>query len=151
MRSFLFALAALAVASLLPAQEPNTDRLSELQRDLSLIETLVKEGIRLAEQDDPIHRARTCNVLVEKLVDEIQDAAGKKDRRRTTILGNYLEDVLVRGMASNLSQARKTPGNQPELERLSRQVLRATQPVADLNNVQTGRTAVKNALREKTQ
>ena len=146
-----------------PAPAPR-ERLQQFLKDLPLIEVLVQEGISLAGEEDPLKRAQTCNVLAKTLVTEIQQAAGHKDEGRAASLGNYLQAVLVRGVAGNLDLARTTApqgaSRAPEMKLISDQVLEVTQPVADSSPeskimqpaaqaVNTGRVAVEKALHGK--
>ena len=163
----LLALSGLALATDWPPE--SEERLRQLQRDLDLIQTLVDEGLKLAAEEDPMVRARTCNHLAGALVQEIQKAAETKDEKRAAHLGGYLKTVLVRGVAENLDLARRDlPQDSPrqqELQSVSNQTVRVTQPVADekyqvdpnyqlmqraLDAVNQGRQAVDNALKGKS-
>jgi len=162
----LLALSGLALATDWPGE--SEERLRQVQRDLQLIQTLVDQGLNLAAEEDPIVRARTCNDLAGALVQEIQKAAETKDEKRAAHLGGYLKTVLVRGVAENLDLARRDlPQDSPrqqELQSISIQTVRVTQPVADekyqvdpnyqimlpaLDAVNQGRRAVDNALKGK--
>jgi len=106
--------------------------------------------------------------LAGALVQEIQKAAETKDEKRAAHLGAYLKTVLVRGVAGNLDLARRDlPEDSPhqqELQSISIQTVRVTQPVTDekyqvdpnyqimlpaLDAVNKGRQAVDNALKGK--
>src|SRR5262249_48194822 len=159
----LLALSGLALATDGPPE--SEQRLRQLQRDLELIQTLVDDGLKLAAEEDPIVRARTCNDLAGALVQEIQKAAETKDENRAAHLGGYLKTVLVRGVAGNLDLARRDlPQDSPEVQSVSNQTVRVTQPVTDekyqvdpnyqimlpaLDAVNKGRQAVDNALKGK--
>ncbi len=162
----LLALSGMALATDRPAAAE--ERLRQFQRDLGLIQSLVDEGLNLAAEEDPLLRARTCNKLAGALVQEIQEAAEKKEDKRAASLGNYLKAVLVRGVAGSLDLAKKDlpqdSPRQPELQSISDQVVRVTQPVADkkyqvdpnyqlmlpaLEAVNQGRAAVEKAVRGK--
>ena len=163
----LLALSGLALATDRPPDAET--RLRQLQHDLELIRNLVDEGLNLAAEEDPIVRARTCNKLAGTLVQEIQKAAEAKDEKRAASLGSYLKTVLVRGVAGNLDRARsdlpQDSPRQPELQSISDQTVRVTQPVKDekflvdpnyqlmqpaLDAVNHGREAVENAVKGKS-
>lgn len=138
MKNFLLpaiflALCGLALATDRPS-EPQ-ERLRQFQRDLGLIQALVDEGLNLAGEEEPLKRAQMCNSLAENLVQEIQLATGKGDEPRAAGLSNYLQTVLVRGVAGNLNLARRQlPPNMalpPELQSIGTRSLRITGPVVD--------------------
>src|SRR5262249_2938264 len=162
----LLALSGLALATDGPPE--SEQRLRQLQRDLELIQTLVDDGLKLAAEEDPIVRARTCNDLAGALVQEIQKAAETKDEKRAAHLAGNLKTELVRGVARNPARARRDlPQDSPlqqELQSVSNQTVRVTQPVTDekyqvdpnyqimlpaLDAVNKGRQAVDNALKGK--
>lgn len=86
---------------------PYETRRAEFARDAEMIEAFVEEGLLLAQQEDPLQRARTCNALAKRLAQEIQDATDKKATARVVALGDLLQAVLIRGVADNLEQAKK--------------------------------------------
>jgi hypothetical protein len=158
----------LAFSSLALALDRPPEAAERLRHDLALIQNLVNEGLNLAAEEDPILRARICNKLAGDLVQEIQKAAATKDEKRAAHLGGYLKTVLVRGVAGSLDLARRDlpqdSPRQPELQSVSDQTVRVTQPVADekyqvdpnyqlmqpaLDAVNQGRQAVDNALKGK--
>jgi hypothetical protein len=149
----------LALSGFAPALDrpPEAEkRLSQLRRDLGLIEALVSDGLDLATQEDPLLRARTCNKLAAIVVGEIQKAAETKDKQRAAGMGQYLKTVLVRGVAGNLDRARKDlPKDSPrhaEILSIGDEVMRLIQPVTDqsaLDAVNHGRDAVRKAVDAK--
>jgi len=98
------------LASLVWADESNTrptgaERARLYSRDRGLIETLVQEGLRLAQTDDPLKRADCCNGMARHLAHEIQDAATHREGNRVSELGHHLHAVLKNGVAANLISA----------------------------------------------
>jgi hypothetical protein len=161
----LFTLGGLALA-----QEPPTesaDRLREFQRDRSLIELVVQEGVRLAGEDDPLKRARSCNVVAERLAAEIKTAAVQRDQQRAAKFGTFLQAVLIRGVANNLDTARSRLDDDaepdPDFQRIRDDVLRFTEPVTGGDTqkseqqimqpaakaINAGRSAVEDAVKGK--
>jgi len=163
--SVLLALSGLAFAQAPPTEA--TDRLRQFQRDLSLIKLFVHEGVKLAAQDNPLKRARTCSVVAESLVNEIRQAAVQRDQQRAANLGNFLQAVLVRGVANNLDTARsRLPDDaelHPDFQRIRDDILRVTEPVTGAGTqaseqqimqpaataINEGRAAVQNAVKDK--
>ncbi len=136
MKYALLTAAALSLSGLALAQDSRittTDRLRQFQRDLPLIETLVREGVKLAGEANPLARAETCGILTKKLVGELKQAAAQRDQQRADTLGTFLEALLVRGVANNLHEARsRLPEDaQPhaDVERIREEVLRETEPL----------------------
>jgi hypothetical protein len=90
-----------------PAAEPSSaDRARSFGRDRGLIVQLVAGGVSLANQSDPLLRARCCNGLVKSLAAEIGKAARQREGTRVGELGLHLRSLLVDGVGENLSQAR---------------------------------------------
>ena len=171
MRYAILAAALVALSGLALAQEPaeNSERLRLLRRDLPLIHALVEEGLNLADQEDPVARARTCNVLADKLVQEFQQAAVVRDEKRAADMGQYLQAVLVAGWPATSDRCAAAHLPSPPLEELRRicdRALRVTQPVVEdarremeqkkimqpaIDAIARGRKAVENAVAESSQ
>ncbi|MFO0965587.1 MAG: hypothetical protein U0793_08395 [Gemmataceae bacterium] len=83
------------------------ERLAEFRRDLDLIESFVDEALSLAEQDDPLQRAQTCNALADRLGQQVKRASSDPKTKRLAALGEMMQAVLVRGVADNLERARE--------------------------------------------
>jgi hypothetical protein len=96
---------------------PNVTRGQRLRRDSQLIESVVQSGLRIAGENDPLKRATYCNGMAETLAAEISQAAGDRDGMRLTELGQYFQELLEQGVASNLNFARKQLPSGPSLER----------------------------------
>lgn len=99
------------------------------QRDGELIEKFVDGAIRLAAENDPLERANQCNVMAAVLAKHLRQATVNGETERTAELGDMLEEVLVKGIADNLSQARRDLP--PEAPR-SKEVLEIGVKVADV-------------------
>jgi hypothetical protein len=166
MKYALLASTCLALSGLALGQDSppeKTDQLRQLQRDLPLIEFFVKEGVRLSGEENALKRARTCSAVAEKLVREINVAATQRDQQRTDNLGNFLNAVLIRGVANNLDIVRSRADDGEiglEVQRVRDEVLRVTEPVTGTGTqtsqqqimqpaaaaVSKGRAAVENAV-----
>lgn len=82
-------------------------RLAQFQRDEQLIEAFVKSGLELASENDPLQRARLCQDLADQVAQQIRAAANRRDGLRTADLASWYQDVLMRGVADNLTIARQ--------------------------------------------
>lgn len=108
MKSLLVLLAlGVPAIGLARASAPADERLTELRRDLEMIEAFVEGGLRLAREDDPLKRAQACNEMAEKVAREIKASTGKKEVTRVVALGERLQTILIRGVGDNLELARK--------------------------------------------
>lgn len=76
------------------------------QRNHVLIQTLVKEGLALAAEADPLKRADVCNGVTTCLTAEIDLAANDHEDGRVAELGRHLGVWLEDGVAFNLTIAR---------------------------------------------
>jgi uncharacterized membrane protein YccC len=112
-----------------PPDDDDGDDVVAFQRDLPLIEALVNEGLEIAAHDDPLKRASACNRLADHFSREMHNAVMKKSNNRAHCMGHHLEDLLLRGVAHNLSLAKKSmPKDSPrraELDRLGEQAAQA--------------------------
>lgn len=90
-----------------PAPRADAERSQQLHANLDLIRSLVKGGVELANQDDPLKRAGYCNAMAERFADQISLAADGRDAARLTELGNHFHALLQRGVASNFREARR--------------------------------------------
>ncbi len=115
----------LAGAALADDDVPPEERARQLPRDLQLIETLVDSGLKLAAEDDALRRADQCNRLADKLAREIKVAMGKKEGGRANQLSLQMQELLTRGVASNLTVARaelgKDSAREAEFTRLAKE------------------------------
>jgi hypothetical protein len=87
-----------------------------LQRNASLIEKLVDDGMELAAQSNALDRAKACGTIATRLAGEIEKATDNKDTARAAELSQHLRLVLQRGIAANLTAARREihPGSADE-------------------------------------
>jgi hypothetical protein len=69
-----------------------------------LLGTVVLHGLRLAEENDPLRRADSCNEVAEHLVQGILLASGGGDTERAGKLGGFLGSLMDRGVAPNLQR-----------------------------------------------
>jgi hypothetical protein len=119
-------------ANLTPEQ-----RVGQVGRDGAFLEMLVDSSLVLAAEDDPLKRAQVCNDLAEQLAKELRSASAGKERAtgRVVELGNLLQDVLVRGVADNLSVARFVepvdPARSKEVAAWSDKMTTLTRPVEE--------------------
>lgn len=70
-----------------------------------LLETVVVEGLRLAEEEDPLRRADSCSVVAEQLVQAILLTSAMGEAQQASTLGNCLGEMVDRGVAVNLNRA----------------------------------------------
>jgi hypothetical protein len=137
---FLPGLVVLACTILAVGQEPavpDEALLSHaLHRNRDLIQALVRGGLSLAAEDDPVKRADSCNELAVRFAGEIRQAATQRDAVRAVELGDHLYALLKQGVAFNLSIARRLtpPGSAHELEinRVGGRVPQITEPLEKL-------------------
>src|SRR5205807_1845156 len=69
-----------------------------------LLAALVVQGLRLAEETDPLRKADVCNDVADHLVQSIVLASAGGDTERADKLGGLLGSVMDQGVASNLSK-----------------------------------------------
>jgi len=92
----------------LAVQETVDERAQSLPRDQEMIQVLVEGGLDLAGEEDPLKRAAVCNRIANGLAEEVKKAVGSKDSARAAKLGKQMQDLLVHGVAVNLTVARET-------------------------------------------
>jgi hypothetical protein len=107
-----------------------------LQRNRELIQDLVRSGLSLAGEGDPLKRADYCNGLAKRLAGEIRQAAEHQEIYRAAELGDHFCDVLKGGVIPNLSTVRlhMDPGSAGEIElrRVAGATVELTAPLEDL-------------------
>jgi hypothetical protein len=119
-RFFLSTVAFALLAALVSADTPFWPSYAEqgryLERNSDLIEHLVDHGLELADQNSPLDRAKACGAIATHLANAIEKAADDKDAFRTAELSQHLRLVLQKGIAANLSAARREihPGSADE-------------------------------------
>ncbi len=139
-RAALFAVLVCQFALLASATAPDEalspeERAQRLQRNQDLIELVVDASVRLAAEDDPVNRAEQCTKLADRLADEMSRSANQHESQRVTELGQYLHLVLDKGVADNLSAARKRmPQGSAEAQRLVRAHERAAKVLRPLDD-----------------
>lgn len=69
-----------------------------------LLQTLVARSLRVADEEDPLVRARSSNDLAAYLTRAIARANERGDMAKVVRLGRYLSKVLSRGVAGNVAQ-----------------------------------------------
>jgi len=79
-----------------------------------LLGTMVVQGLRLAEEDDPLRRADYCTDVADHLVQGILLASAGGDTQRADCLSGFLGSVMDRGVAINLERFHAT---EPDDER----------------------------------
>ena len=120
-RLLLLPIAVVLLATLAWADDPAlpptaAERAQMFQRDRALIQVLVRGGLRLAAEEDPLGRADSCADLAEQLASEIRQAAESRQGDRAAELGDHLRALLNDGVDVNLSGARNVipPGSAEE-------------------------------------
>jgi hypothetical protein len=70
-----------------------------------LVETLVVQGLKLADEPDPLKRADVCTDVADSLMRTIMEASqAGKDRKEMEKLGSYFGAVMVRAVFRNLDR-----------------------------------------------
>ncbi|HYV34461.1 MAG TPA: hypothetical protein VE988_02080 [Gemmataceae bacterium] len=133
---YLLVLLALAGAGhVLAGADPIDDRVAELQRNEELIGSLVEGGLQLAAEDDPLQRATYCNQMVDKLSGEINLAMKANDPGRAAELGGHMHEMMVKGVAVNLGNARAAlePNSprEPEIARIADKATASAKKIED--------------------
>jgi hypothetical protein len=87
-----------------------TERARELHRNRVLIKKVVNGGLLLAKEEDPFDRARRCNDIADGLAHDLELAADDGDGMRVGQLAFHYHRLMEKGVATNLTAARrKTP------------------------------------------
>src|SRR5262245_9905192 len=111
MRRLLLALPLALLATLVWADNPvgktSVERAERLHRNRGLIQDLVQGSLHLAAADDPLRRADECSELADRLAWEVGEAAAQHEHERAAELSRHLNDLLKKGVATNLTAARK--------------------------------------------
>jgi hypothetical protein len=109
--------AAESATALLRGERPPADDLPPLQipqepgsvRDL--VGLLAAEGVRLAEESDPLRRADSCLDVSDQLLHTILQVSAATDAEEAKALGEHLGEVLVFGVVANLKRAEVPEGD----------------------------------------
>jgi hypothetical protein len=112
-----------ALSGELPA--PAAVALPRAPESCELLDTLVLQGLCLAEEEDPLQRAGAGARVAACLVEAICQVLAKGDREELTRLGSFLGAVLTYAVTGNLELVELEPGDEirrQELERVRRQV-----------------------------
>jgi hypothetical protein len=107
-----------------PAPKPLSDDPS-----CPLLAALVRDGLRLAEEQTPLRRAGCCADLADRLARSIALASAGPDPEQAARLGRCLGDVLDDGVAGNLARVRVEDldeAQRVELEQVHQRAGRAT-------------------------
>jgi hypothetical protein len=119
-RFFLSSLVFILLAALVSADSPfwpsSAEQARYLELNSDLIEKLVDGGLDLADQNSALDRAKACGAIATRLANAIDKAADDKDTFRAAELSQHLRLVLQKGIAANLSAARREihPGSADE-------------------------------------
>jgi len=111
------------------------DQAQRFQRNRRLIQALVENSLRLAELNDVVHRASSCTDLADQLGEELQAAVSAQDAVRAAELAKALKELLIHGVAFNLTTANAIipvgAVREPEMLQIGAQVRRIAAAVAD--------------------
>jgi hypothetical protein len=143
---------ALKLAKQVPASALD-ERARQLERDQEMIQALVKGGLDLAGEEDALKRADYCNLIASGLAREVKKAVAKKDGIQAALFGKQMQDMLVQGVAVNLSTAREallpnSPGHQDiakvgeKVADVAKSIEQEVERVADPENMQPTLQAV---------
>jgi hypothetical protein len=109
------------------------DMAARFQRNRKLIQALVENCLRLSELTEAVQRASSCMVIAERLGEEAERAVADNDIGRATELTRAFKDLLVEGVAFNLTTARGEipPGavREAEMLQIGDHVKRITEPL----------------------
>ena len=95
----------LSCGLLLQASEPDVPRtVGAAAARAGLLRTVVTQSLRVADQEDPLQRAASCNDIAADLARAIAQATARGDTDEAVRLGRYLNKVLGRGVAPNVEQ-----------------------------------------------
>jgi hypothetical protein len=108
--SFPLPLALLAAAPAVQAQTPSpaviaADQAMGFQRNRKLIAALVENCLHLTQLTESVQRASSCMGMADRLAEELDRAAAEQDLVRATDLAKALKDLLIEGIAFNLTTA----------------------------------------------
>jgi hypothetical protein len=85
---------------------------------LELLAVLVRSGLRLAREDDPLNRAADCSEVAEFLVHVLARAEARGDPELAVQLGQRLAELMDRGVADNLGRVDVAEPDERQVERL---------------------------------
>jgi hypothetical protein len=114
------------------SETPAVSSPERIRRDGDLLETIVLQSLRLAAEDDLLERADSCNVVAEDLAHRIVLASASGDTEQAEALGEYLNEVLARGVESNLSRFDVTTADAERRDQYQRVKQRSQQAVSVL-------------------
>jgi hypothetical protein len=95
-----------------------------------LLSALVMNGIRLAEEIDPLKRADCCSDLADTLLQAIVTASVKGDQGNVSSLGKHLGEFVERGVSVNLA---RVPPSDPRVAELKQIMQRTNQILGALD------------------
>ena len=98
-----------------------------------LVETLVVQGLRLADENDPLKRAEVCTDVADDLVRTIMEASrSASDRDEMVKLGTYLGAVMDQAVDGNLKRVQVNAEDEQRRAEYDRIRQRAGQTVENL-------------------
>jgi len=92
-------LSLVVVVGVLPAQPASAP-----SRTLPLLETLVNNSLKVADEPDPLRRARYCTDVADQLSRLLAQPAARKDQALAKRLAGYLDRVWQQGVADNVAR-----------------------------------------------
>jgi hypothetical protein len=113
-----------------------------------LLVSLVLQGLKLADETDPLRRADLCSELAALLTPALVVLAAGGDVQQAEEMGGCLGDLLERGVANNLDQAEKEDVQgvrQADLEEVRQRSVQAAVVVEQ--NLEEAPPAAQPALR----
>lgn len=87
-------------------------------------------GLRLAEESDPLQRAECCSDLADHLLQAIVTASVKGDQHNVSALGKHLGEFVERGVSANLA---RVPNDDPRVAELKNVMQRTNQIMSALD------------------
>lgn len=95
------------------AEPVSSAEVSAPPQSSNLLASLVGTNLKLANEDDPLRRAEYCSDLADDLSQRIVLLSLDGDEHRAAELGEYLGDVVDRGVTTNLDRFHPTGPDDP--------------------------------------
>jgi hypothetical protein len=93
--------ACLLLVAIAASDEPEPDLDSPAH--MAVVDALVKQSLQVADEADPLRRARGSSQVADRLADAVARATARGDKVEALKLTNYLSMVLDRGVSKNVA------------------------------------------------
>ncbi len=122
----------------LPAPAPPLRLTERANSRQALLAALVLNGVRLAEEPDPLRRADYCSDVADQLLQAVFAASAQGEREQASLLSKRLGDFMQRGVSANLA---RVPADDPRIADLRQVMGRAAQILSALDRTLENMTA----------